>query len=102
MALKYAVMAAAGLIAGTGGLSSVAMAEDNQPGQGENSTGRNEQGFGGGPHCHVLAVEQADGNFTFVRVFASHMGHASSNGSAVAPLVADPDCDGLPGTTPTG
>ena len=102
MALKYAVMAAAGLIAGASGLSSVAMAEDNQPSQGENSTGRNENGFGSGPHCHVLAVEQADGSFTFVRVFPSHMGHASSNGSTVAPFVADPDCDGLPGTTPTG
>jgi hypothetical protein len=99
MALKHAVIAAAALAVGASGLSSVAMAEDNQPGQGENSTGRNPQGFGGGPHCHVLAVEQANGNFVFVRVFPSHTGHASSNGSAVAPFVADPDCDGLPGIT---
>jgi hypothetical protein len=70
----------------------------NQPSQGEHSTGRNPAGFGGGPHCHVLSVEQANGHFESIRVFPSHQGHASS-GLADGPFVADPDCDGLPGIT---
>ncbi len=96
VALKHVVLAAAALTVGANALSSVAAAEDNQPSQGDSSTGRNDAGFGGGPHCHLLAVEQADGNFTYVRVYPSHTGHLSSNGSAVAPLIADADCDGMP------
>jgi hypothetical protein len=76
-------------------------AADSQPSQGERSTGRNDAGFGGGPHCHVLSVEQANGHFTWIRVFPSHQGHASS-GLADGPFVADPDCDGLPGVTLPG
>lgn len=67
----------------------------NQPGQGEHSTGRNEAGFGGGPHCHVLVVENAQTNFDHLRVFPSHTGHASS-GVSGGVFAADADCDGLP------
>jgi hypothetical protein len=68
--------------------------EQNQPGQGETSTGRNLAGFGGGPHCHVLVIESAQEQFTFIRVFPSHTGHAHAGSDVFA---ADfPDCDGLP------
>ena len=65
------------------------------PSQGEHSTGRNEAGFGGGPHCHLLAVESANGGFDNTRVFPSHTGHANSNRSGGV-FIADADCDGLP------
>jgi hypothetical protein len=68
----------------------------NQPSQGEQSTGRNDAGFGGGPHCHVLIVDSAQANFDFIRAFPSHTGHASS-GLADAVFAADSNCDGLPG-----
>ena len=77
------------------GLVSTASAEPNQPSQGENSEGRNDAGFGGGPHCHLLAVESAQGAFDFIQVFPSHMAHVSS-GVGEGPFVADGDCDGLP------
>lgn len=67
----------------------------SQPSQGENSTGRNDAGFGGGPHCHVLIVENAQTQFDHLRVFPSHQGHASS-GLSGAVFAADPDCDGIP------
>ena len=77
------------------GLVSTASAEPNQPSQGENSTGRNDAGFGGGPHCHLLAVESAQGAFDVIRVFPSHMAHVST-GLGEGPFVADADCDGVP------
>ena len=77
------------------GLVSAASAEPNQPSEGENSTGRNDAGFGGGPHCHLLAVESAQGAFDFIQVFPSHMAHVST-GLAEGPFVADANCDGLP------
>src|SRR5918994_349554 len=45
------------------GLASAASAEPNQPGQGESSTGRNEAGFGGGPHWPVLGGDSAPDPF---------------------------------------
>ena len=77
------------------GFASAASAQTNQPGQGENSTGRNDAGFGGGPHCHVLAVDSAQEQFDFIRVFPSHTAHVNS-GLDEGPFVADADCDGLP------
>lgn len=62
----------------------------NQPGNGERSTGRNEAGFGEGPHCHVLVVNEGHGPFT-IRVFPSHTGHAHAGNDI---FNADPDCDG--------
>jgi hypothetical protein len=93
--MKHMLIAAATLTLGAIAAPAVAVADDNQPSQGENSTGRNDQGFGAGPHCHLLAVEQANGNFTFVQVFPSHTGHVHS-GLADGPFIADADCDGLP------
>jgi hypothetical protein len=93
--MKHMLIAATAVALGAIAAPSAVLAQDNQPGEGETSTGRNDEGFGGGPHCHLLAVEQADGHFTFVRVFPSHTGHAHSGGSD-GPLVADADCDGLP------
>ncbi len=77
------------------GSASGAWAEPNQPGQGENSTGRNDAGFGGGPHCHLLVVDSAQERFDFIRVFPSHTAHVNS-GLAAGPFIADADCDGLP------
>ena len=74
------------------GTASIGGAE-NQPGQGERSTGRNEAGFGGGPHCHVLVVNDGHGPFT-IRVFPSHTGHVHAGNDI---FNADPDCDGAVG-----
>lgn len=62
----------------------------NQPGQGERSTGRNDAGFGGGPHCHVIVVDGSEGTF-LVRAFPSHTGHMHAGNDI---FNADPDCDG--------
>jgi hypothetical protein len=62
----------------------------NQPGQGEHSTGRNEAGFGGGPHCHVVVANEGHGPFT-IRAFPSHTGHLHAGNDI---FNADPDCDG--------
>jgi hypothetical protein len=64
------------------------------PSQGENSTGRNDAGFGGGPHCHVLVVDNAQAAIDTIRVFPSHTGHLNS-GLADGVFAADPDCDGV-------
>jgi hypothetical protein len=64
------------------------------PSQGENSTGRNDAGFGGGPHCHVLVVDNAQDRFDAIRVFPSHTGHLHS-GLADGVFAADADCDGM-------
>ena len=66
----------------------------SHPSQGENSTGRNDAGFGGGPHCHVLVVDNAQDTFDTIRVFPSHTAHVHS-GLAGGVFAADPDCDGI-------
>ncbi|MPZ72238.1 MAG: hypothetical protein GEU74_03265 [Nitriliruptorales bacterium] len=76
------------------GFAPAGMAAENQPGQGVTSTGRNEAGFGGGPHCHLLLSPGAQTQFEFIRVFPSHTGHDSSGVGHV--FAADGDCDGLP------
>ncbi|HLM65852.1 MAG TPA: hypothetical protein VK306_16265 [Acidimicrobiales bacterium] len=76
------------------GLVSTASAE-NQPSQGEHSTGRNDAGFGGGPHCHVLVVDSAQSQFDFISVFPSHTAHVHT-GLAEGVFVADANCDGVP------
>jgi hypothetical protein len=76
------------------GFASAASAEPTQPSQGDNSTGRNDAGFGGGPHCHVLVVDSAQDRFDHIRVFPSHTAHAQT-GLVDGVFVADPDCDGI-------
>ena len=93
MTRKHAVVAAAALTLGVATGSSVAMA-DNESSQGDHSTGRNEAGFGGGPHCHVIETVAADGSVAYIEVYPSHMGHASSAGHG--PFIADGNCDGMP------
>ena len=61
----------------------------NQPSQGEHSTGRNDAGFGGGPHCHVLVANDA-APFT-IRLFPSHTGHMHAGNDI---FNADLGCDG--------
>jgi hypothetical protein len=94
--MKRLLIASAALALGAVAVPSIALAvDDNQPSEGENSTGRNDEGFGGGPHCHVLRSSHG-APFEWIRVFPSHQGHASS-GTADGPFLADPDCDGDPG-----
>ena len=94
--MKRLLIAGTALALGAVAVPSIALAaDDNQPSQGENSTGRNDAGFGGGPHCHVLRSSHG-APFEWIRVFPSHQGHASS-GTADGPFLADPDCDGDPG-----
>ena len=69
---------------------------DGHPSNGETSTGRNDAGFGGGPHCHINTTASGHAPFDFVLVYPSHQGHASS-GFGEGPFTADPNCDGDPG-----
>ena len=59
------------------GLTSTAAADppESHPSQGEASTDRNDAGFGGGPHCHVVVANDGQGPFQ-IRAFPSHTGHA--------------------------
>jgi hypothetical protein len=70
-----------------------------QPSQGEQSAGRNIQGTGFGPHCHVVVAASESAPFPFISVMPSHTAHLATNaaigGSAV--FQADPNCDGDPG-----
>ncbi len=50
------------------------------------SENRNENGFGGGPHCHVVLKSENDN-----AAYPSHTGHTHSGSDVFA---ADPDCDG--------
>ena len=86
----FAVVGAAVLLVA----SALPVAADTQPTAGYASTGRNPEGFGGGPHCHVLAVEGEQAPFDFVAVFPSHTGHAHAGGDV---FTADPNCNGVPG-----
>jgi len=77
------------------GLGSTAGAvPEIHPSQGESSTGRNVNGFGGPgfPHCHVLVASDA-APFT-LRVFPAHTGHANAGNDI---FNADPDCNGEAG-----
>jgi hypothetical protein len=78
------------------GAAAPALAE-SQPSQGIASTGRNDAGFGGGPHCHVQVVagRQQD-QFDQIVVYPSHRGHEAS-GLPATIFQADPNCDGIPG-----
>lgn len=74
-----------------------AFADGTQPSNGESSTGRNDAGFGGGPHCHVnLVASEHQDQFDFIRVFPSHTAHAQT-GLPTGVFAADPNCDGDPG-----
>ena len=76
-----------------------------QPSQGERSAGRNPQGVGGGPHCHVVVAASehvaasAAAPFEHISVMPSHTGHVATNTAqgAGAVFLADPDCNGVPG-----
>jgi hypothetical protein len=65
-----------------------------QPSQGESSTGRNDAGFGGGPHCHLLVVDSEQTSFDIIQVFPSHTAHVHS-GLSDGVFAADADCDGM-------
>jgi hypothetical protein len=77
----------------------VAAQEVAQPSQGEESAGRNIQGTGFGPHCHVVVAASGAGPFSFISVMPSHTAHLATNTaqSASAVFQADPNCDGDPG-----
>ena len=65
-----------------------------QPTRGDNSTqagdeteveGRNDAGYGGGPHCHVLIRD------TDINVYPSHQGH---DASGLTHIFTPTDCEG--------
>ncbi len=62
------------------------------PSQGSNSEVRNEAGFGGGPHCHVLINNHTP--FDTLPAFPSHTAHLATGIGVI--FAADPDCDGIP------
>ena len=66
---------------------------DPHPSQGSNSEVRNDEGFGEGPHCHVLVENHTP--FDSTPTFPSHTAHLASGVGHV--FVADLNCDGLPG-----
>jgi hypothetical protein len=66
----------------------------NQPSKGISGDTRNPAGFGGGPHCHVIAVDNAQTQWDFIVVYPSHTGHANAGNDI---FNADGDCDGEPG-----
>ena len=53
------------------------------------SENRNEQGFGGGPHCHVVAASPQQNP-----AYPSHTGHVHAGNDI---FNADLDCDGQAG-----
>ena len=69
------------------------------PSQGEQSAGRNIQGTGFGPHCHVVVAATGSAPFPFISVMPSHTAHLPTNAAIRASAVfqADPNCDGDPG-----
>ncbi len=71
----------------------------SQPSQGEQSAGRNVQGTGFGPHCHVVVAASEPAPFQFISVMPSHTAHLATNAAIGASAVfqADPNCDGDPG-----
>jgi hypothetical protein len=91
--MKRAFVLSAVAVLTSFGLASAASAEPNQPSEGEHSTVRNDAGFGGGPHCHVLLVDGAQDQFDLIRVFPSHTAHAHT-GLVDGVFAADADCDG--------
>lgn len=67
---------------------------DTQPTGGTASEGRNDAGFGGGPHCHVnLVASEHQDVFDLIAVYPSHTGHVHT-GLPTGVFQADPDCDG--------
>jgi hypothetical protein len=75
------------------------VAQEAQPSQGDSSAGRNIQGTGFGPHCHVVVPVSGQGPFDFIAVMPSHEAHLATNAALGASAVfeADPNCDGDPG-----
>lgn len=67
---------------------------DSQPTNGTASEGRNDNGFGGGPHCHVnLVAGEHQDVFDTIAVYPSHTAHVNT-GLPTNIFQADPDCDG--------
>lgn len=67
---------------------------DTQPTNGASSEGRNDAGFGGGPHCHVnLVAGEHQEVFDQIAVYPSHTAHVNT-GLPTNIFQADPDCDG--------
>lgn len=66
-----------------------------QPDNGAISSHRNDNAVAGGPHCHILLVNQGQGNFDNISVYPSHKAHEAT-GLSESVFAADVDCDGLP------
>jgi hypothetical protein len=79
--------------------ASVALADPpdtaTQPDNGAISSHRNENAVAGGPHCHIVFVNQGEGHFDNVSAYPSHTAHLAT-GVEDGVFIGDGDCDGLP------
>lgn len=66
-----------------------------QPDNGAVSSGRNPNAVAGGPHCHIVAVNQDQGHFANISAYPSHRAHVAT-GVPVGIFRGDGDCDGMP------
>ena len=79
--------------------ASVALADPpdtaTQPDNGAVSSHRNPNAVAGGPHCHIVFVNQGQGHFDNISVYPSHTAHLAT-GVPTGVFQGDGDCDGLP------
>jgi hypothetical protein len=66
-----------------------------QPDNGAVSSIRNPNGVAGGPHCHIVVVNQGQGHFDNVSAYPSHRAHIAT-GLPTGVFAGDGNCDGLP------
>ena len=66
-----------------------------QPDSGAVSSDRNPNAVAGGPHCHIVFVNQGQGHFDNISVYPSHTAHLAT-GTPTGVFAGDSNCDGLP------
>jgi len=66
-----------------------------QPDNGATSSDRNPIAQAGGPHCHIVFVNQGQGHFDNISVYPSHKAHIAT-GTPTGVFQGDGNCDGLP------
>jgi hypothetical protein len=86
MRIVISVVAGLGLLVAAAGTVSA----DTQPTGGFPSEGRNDAGFGSGPHCHTNVVAgEHNPVFEAIEAFPSHTAHVQTS----AVFQADPGCE---------
>jgi hypothetical protein len=77
-------------------LAPSAAVAQSQPSQGVHSTGRNEAGTGGGPHCHFLLSAGNQEAFAQIRAYPSHTAHLATGIGEVFGAITDPELCPVP------